>query len=106
MKSKHKELCQALELQFGLPFKDNGNSLDSCLQFVGCRPYGRFGIRVKYYWKGLQLLQSEGVMKGLGMNTAGLYCPNIRMSQALSDSRNEGLSRVEITYTITSPEAE
>ena len=30
-KSKHRELAQALELEFGFPFRDNGNSFASCL---------------------------------------------------------------------------
>ena len=35
----------------------------------------------------------------LGMNTNGLYYPTVRMGRALSESRNEGQSRIEITYT-------
>ena len=36
------------------------------------------------------------------MNTGGLFFPSVRMGRALSESREEGLSRVEITYTATS----
>ena len=67
---------------------------------------GELHCRVKYYWKNLALLQSESVVKSLGMNTKGLFYPSVRMGQALSESRCEGQSRIEITYTATSEEAE
>ena len=36
------------------------------------------------------------------MNTKNLFFPSVRMGRALIESRKEGLSRVEITYTATS----
>ena len=36
------------------------------------------------------------------MNTNGLFFPSVRMGRALSESRQEGLSRIEITYTAIS----
>ena len=30
-KKKHQELAKALEREFGVPFRDNGNSFASCL---------------------------------------------------------------------------
>ena len=39
-------------------------------------------------------------MKSLGCNMKGIYYPNIRMGQALRESRDVGLSRIEITYTL------
>ena len=38
-------------------------------------------------------------MKSLGMNSKGLYYPSVRMGQALKESKDVGLSRIEITYT-------
>ena len=45
-------------------------------------------------------------MKSLGSNMKGIYYPNIRMGQALRESRDVGLSRIEITYTITNKDLE
>ena len=45
-------------------------------------------------------------MKSLGMNTKAIYYPNVRMSRALADSREAGLTRIEITYQAFTPEAE
>ena len=36
------------------------------------------------------------------MNTKGLFFPSVRMGRALIESREVGLSRVEITYTVSS----
>ena len=33
------------------------------------------------------------------MNTRGIFHPNVKMGQALLESRDVGLSRIEITYT-------
>ena len=40
------------------------------------------------------------------MNMKALYYPSLRMGQALSESRNEGQSRIEITYSAANEEAE
>ena len=78
----HRELGQELSKYFQTNFKDNGNSMNSCFQFDG--GWDRLlKIRVKYYWKTLELLQSKGAAKSLGMNTLGLFCPNVRMGQAM-----------------------
>ena len=58
-------------------------------------------MRVKFYFKTLALMQSESAVKSLGMNMKGIYYPSVRMNQALMESRNEGQSRIEITYTAT-----
>ena len=84
---------------FDLRFKDNGNSFNSCFQFVAQTSDGELIIRIKIYWKTLALLQSDGVLKQLGMNTRALFYPSIRMGQALTESRDAGLMRIEITYT-------
>ena len=60
-RNKHRELAQALELEFGCPFRDNGNSFASCLQFEGQPEGGQLHMRVKYYCKSLALFQSESV---------------------------------------------
>ena len=79
-------------------FRDNGNSFDTCLQFLGKSPEGSLDINVKYYWKTLALIQSETASKAIGMNMKGLFCPNVRMNQALKGSCNETMSRIEISY--------
>ena len=56
-------------------------------------------MRVKVYWKTLALIQSETVMKQVGMNLKGLYYPNIRMRQAIRETADAGQSRIEITYS-------
>ena len=89
-KDKHKELGNALEKEFGIAFKDNGNSFNSCFQFEGCFAVGSLRGRIKYYWKTLALVQSESVTQSVGMNMKALYYPSIRMGQALRESRDEG----------------
>ena len=61
---------------------------------------------MKYYWKGLALFQSESVQKSLGMNTKGIFYPTVRMGQALRESMDRGLGRIELTYTALTSEAE
>ena len=82
-----------------MPLRNNGNSFDSCFQYEGRFKHGELHCRIKYYWKSLALLQSETVAKSLGMNTKALFYPSVRMGQALVESRDEGQSRIEITYT-------
>lgn len=82
-----------------MPFRDNGNSMASCFQYLGPSSSLDLTMRIKIYWKTLALLQSDGVLKQLGMNTRALFYPSIRMGQALTESRDAGLTRIEITYT-------
>ena len=63
-------------------------------------------MRVKYYWKSLALIQSESVMQSIGMNMKALFYPTVRMNLALRESQEQGQSRIEITYTATTKEAE
>ena len=105
-KNKHRELGQALEREFKVRFRDNGNTFNTCFQFEGQFNDGKLHGRIKIYWKSLALIQSETVVKTLGMNMKALYYPSVRMGQALSESRNEGQSRIEITYSAANEEAE
>ena len=86
-KGKHKALGKALEKVFGCRFHDNGNSYRSCFQFEGQPDQSQLMLRVKIYWKTLQLLQSESVTKSVGMNTKAMFYPTMRMGQALIESR-------------------
>ena len=52
------------------------------------------------------MFQSESVQKSLGMNTKAMFYPGIRMGKALRESKDEGLFRIEITYTAKTVEAE
>ena len=56
-------------------------------------------MRIKYYWKNYELLQSESVKKSLGMNTKSIFYPQTHMGGALKESREIGLTRIEISYT-------
>ena len=98
-KEQHKVIKEALQNEFGAIFRDNGNSFDTCFQFVGTYIVGLLDLRIKLYWKGLALVQSESVTKAVGMNMKGLFYPSIRMRKALRESQNRGLTRIEITYT-------
>ena len=40
------------------------------------------------------------------MNTKALYYPTVRMGRALHESRDEGQSRIEITYSATNAQEE
>ena len=53
-RTKHRRLCDALEQQFGTTFRDNGNSFDTCFQFVGAHPVDFLPMRVKIYNKTLE----------------------------------------------------
>ena len=89
-----------------MAFHDNGNSFETCFQFVGHTKKDELDIRIKVYWKSLAYIQSESVMKSLGMNMKSIYFPSIRMGMALRESQDLGTSRVEITYTATTIEGE
>ena len=60
---------------------------------------GQLHVRIKYYCKTLALIMSESAAKNVGMNMKGLFFPSVRMGYAIQESRGEGLSRIEITYT-------
>ena len=51
-------------------------------------------------------MQSESVQKSLGMNYKAIYYPSVRMGRALRESQEAGLTRIEITFTATTREAE
>ena len=73
--------------------------MDSCFQFVARDEEEGFDLRIKYYCKSLQKMQSAGVTKTLGMNMKAIFCPTVRMGRAFHEARDVGLSRIEITYT-------
>ena len=52
------------------------------------------------------MMQSESVMKSLGMNSKAIFYPGVRMGRVLKETANNGTSRIEITYTALSREAE
>ena len=52
-KTKYQEVKQNLEDVFDMKFRDNGNSMDTCFQFVSEDDSEGLTIRVKVYWKTL-----------------------------------------------------
>ena len=52
------------------------------------------------------MMQSESVQKSLGMNYKSLYYPSVRMGCVLRETQAEGNSRIEITFTASTREAE
>ena len=102
-RQKHSELQSKLNDIFDTSFIDNGNSFDTCFQFVDLNKSGPLHMRIKIYNKLLALFQSDGVMKSLGMNTKGIYYPSINMYKVLLQSKDVGLTRIEITYTVLKP---
>ena len=105
-KEKHRELALALKGEFGVTFRDNGNSFNSCFQFEGQHYELPLQIRIKFYYKHLQLLQSESAAKAVGMNLKGIFYPNLRMGRTLKESALDGLCRIEITYTASTSAGE
>ena len=105
-REKYNELQSQLNDVFDTCFIDNGNSFDTCFQFVDLNKSGPLHMRIKIYNKFLALFQSDGVMKSLGMNTKGIYYPSINMNKALVQSKDVGLTRIEISYTVLQPEGE
>ena len=59
--AKHQELAHQLEKQFEVSMHDNGNSFDSCFQFVVADTDCQVKMRIKFYWKTLALIQTETV---------------------------------------------
>lgn len=105
-KQKYHELQEKLNDIFETVFIDNGNSFDTCFQYVELNRSGLIHIRIKIYNKLLALFQSDGVRKSLGMNTKGIYYPSINMNKALIQAKDVGLTRIEISYTVLKPEGE
>ena len=58
------------------------------------------------YNKLLHLLQCESTGKSLGMNTKSIYFPSMRMQRVLQEFKNEGITRIEISYSADSVQAE
>ena len=102
----YRQLGEALKQRFGTAFHDNSNSFDSCFQFVAQEKIGLHDVRVKYYCKTMELIQSESVMKSLGSNLKGIYYSNVLMGRALQESVMVGLTRIELTYGATTLEGE
>ena len=82
-REKLKQLTHALNAEFGRVFSDNGNSFDSSFQLVGSHPDLELELRVKIYAKTICQLQSESVMKAVGMNTKAIFYPTMRMQRKL-----------------------
>ena len=55
-KEKHAELRKVMEEYFDMPFVDNGNSMSTCFQFENHGSDKIPGLRIKYYFKTLELL--------------------------------------------------
>ena len=77
---------------------DNGNSFESCFQFVEQPEPGRIRRRIKVYNKLLQLTQSESVQKSISMNTKAIFYSDAKMYNELRQASNDGLTRIEISY--------
>ena len=52
------------------------------------------------------MLVSESVWKSVGMNTNGIWYPSMRMQRVLQEFQDEGILRIEISYTASSLKAE
>ena len=55
-RQKLKKLAEALEAEFDTTFQAISNCFDSCFQLVGQHPEVDLELRVKIYWKTLQLI--------------------------------------------------
>jgi len=55
-KKKYDELRVLLEDRFGVDFRNNGNSFESCFQFEGHLKPDNLKVRIKYYNKLLAFL--------------------------------------------------
>lgn len=74
------------------------NSFNSCLQFVEEAADQHLFRRFKVYNKVLQFLQSETPQKAVGTGTNALFNPISRSQDALVESLDAGLTRLEISY--------
>ena len=105
-RAKHAEIRRALECAFGVTLRNNGNSFASCFQFEEKARPDRPSLRIKVYNKLLHLLQSDSAAKRVGMNTNAIYYPSMRMQKVMQNFQNEGVTRIEITYSADSVPAE
>jgi len=103
---KYEDLRQAFQAAFGRVFSNNGNSFESCFQFQQPAWPGQLTLRIKIYNKLLALLTSESVKMSLGMNTNKIWYSTIQMQKILREFQDEGVLRIEISYTASSYKAE
>ena len=57
-------------------------------------------LRIKVYDKFLALFQSESAAKSIGMNTRTIFYSSAHMYRALREASHEGLTRIEISYSV------
>ena len=63
----------------------NSNSFNLCLQFEEAHKTDELYRRIKFYNKGVALLQSASPSMMLGMNTNALFSPQLPMLKALKE---------------------
>ena len=103
---KHSQLKRLLEKQFKTKLSLGKNSFNSCFQFEEEAADQHLFRRFKVYNKILQLLQSETPQKAVGMNTNALFNPPSRLLDAIVESRDAGMTRLEISYYAKSTAAQ
>ena len=55
-------------------------------------------MRVKIYCKTIAMVQSRGALSSLGMDTDRIFRPTFLLGRELEETKDEGLSRIEISY--------
>ncbi len=55
-------------------------------------------MRVKIYCKTIAMFQSKGARSSLGMDTNRIFHPTFLLGRELDETKEEGLSRIEISY--------
>ena len=92
------KLRRALEDQYDTRLKLNSNSFTTCLEFDEVSILKPVVRRFKVYNKVVQLFQSECPQKAIGMRTISLFAPQSRMKKVIEEGRDEGVTRLEISY--------
>ena len=98
IRAEYHKLRKAIEERLLISLKSNGNSFNTCFQYIEAESADSLYRRIKIYFKGLAMLQSQTPSMRLGMNTNALFAPTMRMLQALRETMQQGLTRIEISY--------
>ena len=104
-RDKYNLMKEKLEENLGIEFANNGNSFNTCFQFVEKQDDNKIYRRIKVYNKTIALFQSAGPRSGIGMNTNMLFAPQQPMLNSIRKTEEEGMTRIEISYYSDSREA-
>ena len=94
-----------MEKAFRRNFNANRNSFNSCMYFDEPADERRMTLRIKVYNKTLAWLQSRTAQMSVGMNLGKIFQSRGCQRRVLKETKECGLSRIEVSYIFSSYEA-